>query len=258
MKEKIYTIPVTDAFKNDCECPMCILEKKLEDENVEYILGPFLMEPEGRMQTNKEGFCQKHFEMLYNTQANRLGLGLIVDTHLCEQNDILKKLYDKNEEILRKDSEISMIKNLSGKITSKQTESKKFVASLIEKLDELANSCTICNRLNKTMDRYVDVILYLYFKEDDFKNLFDSQKGFCLKHLKLLLEGTKKYLPPKETAIFINKLMSIQIQNMERIQEEVNWFTKKFDYRYNDAPWNNSKDALLRSIQKLVGYSNLK
>ena len=45
--------------------------EKLEDENVEYILGP-LMEPEGRMQTNEEGFCQKHFEMLYNTQANRL------------------------------------------------------------------------------------------------------------------------------------------------------------------------------------------
>lgn len=147
---------------------------------------------------------------------------------------------------------------MSGKITSKQTESKKFVDELIEKLDKLNKSCTICNRLNKTMDRYVDVILYLYFKEEDFKNLFDSQKGFCLKHLKLLLEGTKKYLAPKETAIFINKLMSIQIQNMERIQEEVNWFTKKFDYRYNDAPWKNSKDALLRSIQKLVGYSNLK
>lgn len=258
MKEKIYTIPVTDAFKNDCECPMCILEKKLEDENVEYILGPFLMEPEGRIQTNKEGFCQKHFEMLYNTQANRLGLGLIVDTFLCEQNSILKKMYSENEEVLRRDSEISMIKNLSGKITSKQTESKKFVDALIEKLDDLNSSCTICNRLNKTMDRYVDVILYLYFKEEDFKNMFDNQKGFCLKHLKLLLEGTKKYLAPKETAIFINKLMSIQIENMERIQEEVNWFTKKFDYRYNDAPWKNSKDALLRSIQKLVGYSNLK
>src|SRR5690554_2113317 len=116
MKEKIYTIPVTDAFKNDCECPMCILDKKLEDENVEYILGPFLMEPEGRIQTNKEGFCQKHFEMLYNTQANRLGLGLIVDTLLCEQNSILKKMYSENEEVLRRDSEISMIKNLSGKI----------------------------------------------------------------------------------------------------------------------------------------------
>jgi len=91
------------------------------------------------------------------------------------------------------------------------------------------------------MDRYIDVILYLYFKENDFKELFHSRKGFCLKHFKALLEGTEKYLGPKETAIFVDNLLSMQIENMERIQQEVNWFTKKFDYRNNDAPWGNSK-----------------
>jgi len=105
------------------------------------------------------------------------------------------------------------------------------------------------------MDRYIDVILYLYFKENDFKELFHSRKGFCLKHFKALLEGTEKYLGPKETAIFVDNLLSMQIENMERIQQEVNWFTKKFDYRNNDAPWGNSKDALPRSIQKLVGFA---
>ena len=83
----------------------------------------------------------------------------------------------KNEEILKRFPNI-YDKKLVWKITSKQTESKKFVDELIEKLDKLNKSCTICNRLNKTMDRYVDVILYLYFKEEDFKNLFDSQKAF--------------------------------------------------------------------------------
>ena len=28
----------------------------------------------------------------------------------------------------------------------------------------------------------------------------------------------------------------MQINNMERIQHEVNWFTEKFDYRNKDAP----------------------
>ena len=258
MKEKIYTIPVTDAFKTECECLLCILEKKLEDENIEYVLGPFLMEPDGRMITNEKGFCRLHYEMLYNTQANRLGLGLIIDTHMCEQNSKLKKAYEENVENLRKESEISMIKNLSAKITSKQTETGKFVDQLVDMLSNLENSCTICNRLEQTMDRYIDVIFYLYFKEEEFKNLFNKQKGFCLKHLRQLLISTKKYLGPKDTAIFVNNLISIQIQNMERIQKEVNWFTKKFDYRYNDEPWGNSKDALLRSIQKLVGHCNLK
>ena len=258
MKEKIYTIPVTDAFKSECECPICILEKKLEDENIEYVLGPFLMEPDGRMITNEKGFCKIHFEMLYNTQANRLGLGLIVDTHMCEQNSKLKKVYEEKLEQLKKDSEISMIKNLSSKISAKQTETEKLVDQLIKNLSDLENSCTICSRLEQTMDRYIDVIFYLFFKEEEFKILFNQQKGFCLKHLKQLLVSTKKYLSPKDTAIFVNNLMSIQMQNMERIQQEVNWFTKKFDYRYNDEPWGNSKDALLRSIQKMVGTCNLK
>ncbi|GAE89428.1 DUF6062 family protein [Acetivibrio straminisolvens] len=258
MKEKIYTIPVTDAFNTDCECPMCVLEKKLEDENVEYVLGPFLMEPEGRMETNENGFCKRHFEFLYNTQANRLGLGLIVDTHMVEQNAKLKKNYEDKKNQLKKDADVSFIKNLSGKLSSKQTETRKFVDELIANLNKLENSCTICTRINKTMDRYIDVILYLYFKENDFKELFHSRKGFCLKHLKALLEGTGKYLGPKETAIFVDNLLSMQVENMERIQQEVNWFTKKFDYRNNDAPWGNSKDALPRSIQKLVGFCNLK
>ena len=258
MKEKIYTIPVTDAFRTECECAMCTLEKKLEDENVEYVLGPFLMEPEGRIQTNEKGFCTKHFELLYNTQANRLGLGLIVDTHMVEQNAKLKKTYQNKADQLKKDGEISMIKNLSNKLSSKQTETGKFVDDLISKLDELENSCTICDRINHTMDRYIDVTFYLYFKEEEFKSMVDNHKGFCLMHLKKLLESTKKFLNTKETAIFVSNLLPVQIQNLERIQEEINWFTKKFDYRYNDAPWGNSKDALIRSIQKLSGYCNLK
>lgn len=251
---KIYTIPVTDAFNTDCECPMCVLEKKLEDENIEYVLGPFLMEPEGRMETNENGFCRRHFELLYNTRANRLGLGLIVDTHMVEQTSRLKKKYEVKKEQLKKDADVSFIKNLSGKFSSKQTETRKFVNELIDHLEKLEKSCTVCKRINRTMDRYIDVILYLYFKENDFKELFHSRKGFCLKHFKALLEGTEKYLGPKETAIFVDNLLSMQIENMERIQQEVNWFTKKFDYRNNDAPWGNSKDALPRSIQKLVGF----
>ena len=40
MKEKLYTIPVNDAFKEDCECPLCNIYKKLEQEALEYTLRP--------------------------------------------------------------------------------------------------------------------------------------------------------------------------------------------------------------------------
>ncbi len=93
MKEKIYTIPVTEVFGEECECPMCLLEKRLEEEYVNYFLGPSLMEPDCRMDTNEKGFCRRHFEQLYNKQENRLGLGLMIDTHMQEQISRLKKAY---------------------------------------------------------------------------------------------------------------------------------------------------------------------
>lgn len=233
MKEKIYTIPVTEAFSVECECPVCVLQKKLEEEYVSYFLGASLMEPDCRMVTNEKGFCRKHFELLYNKQENRLGLGLMIDTHLQEQTGKLAK-------------------------QSKPGKGTKLIDDTLALLAALGGSCSICSKLEYTMDRYMDVVMYLWVREADFRQLFNSKKGFCLSHLKLLLESAKKYLNKADAGIFAENALKMQLANLERIQQEVNWFTRKFDYRNNDAPWGNSKDALLRSIQKLVGYCDLK
>ena len=233
MKEKIYTIPVTEAFSVECECPVCVLQKKLEDEYVIYFLGPSLMEPDCRLVTNEKGFCRRHFELLYNKQENRLGLGLVIDTHIQEQTG---KLFGQ----------------------SKPGKGTKLIDDTLALLKKLESSCAICSKLEYTMDRYMDVVMYLWFREADFRQLFNSKKGFCLVHLRLLLESAKKYLKKADAAVFADNLLRMQLANLERIQQEVNWFTKKFDYRYNDSSWGNSKDALQRSMQKLVGYCDLK
>ncbi len=258
MKEKIYTIPVTEAFEQDCECPVCVLEKKLEDQYTDYYLGAALMEPDCRIETNKNGFCRRHFELLYNRQENRLGLGLVTDTHIREQLSKLKEL-SKAADAAAKNarSPNPLVGALTGKFSKKQSGSEP-AAKLLEMLTTFENSCTICGKLEYTMDRYMDVIMYLWSREEDFRKIFAGKKGFCMAHLKLLAEASDKYLKPHESTLFISLLLQQQVENLERIEKELDWFTKKFDYRYNDAPWGNSKDALPRSIQKLKGYSNLK
>lgn len=258
MKEKIYTIPVSDAFAQDCECPLCVLETKLEDESIEYALGPALMEPDKRQETNELGFCKDHFEALYNKQVNRLGLALMIDTFLVEKITHIKKAYNHRAKALEKDAAAGMVKNISNKLSSKQTDTEKLISELVAQLDEIDKNCAICKKLEHTIDRYVDVIFYLYFKEPDFQKTFHSKKGFCLKHLKLLLSSAGKYLNPSQTAVFTKNIMEMQLSHLDRIEKEVDWFTKKFDYRYNDAPWGNSKDAVIRSIQKIRGNCDLK
>lgn len=258
MKEKIYTIPVSDAFAVDCECPLCVLEKKLEDEAIDYALGPSLMEPDKRQETNELGFCTTHYEAMYNKQANRLGLALMIDTFLQEKLSGLKKLYESKSGCLEKDASAGFAKNLTARLSSKQSDTEKLVQDIISQLDKIETSCAVCKKLEFTLDRYIDVIFYLYFKEAEFREIFHAKKGFCLKHMKQLLASTGKYLNTSQTAVFTKALMEMQLSHLDRIEKEVDWFTKKFDYRYNDAPWGNSKDAVTRSIQKIRGNCDLK
>lgn len=84
--EKIYTIPVNESFE-ECmenqapECPFCRLYNKLEENELDLILGASMMEPDIRMQTNELGFCGKHYAMMFG-RKNRLGLALILESHL--------------------------------------------------------------------------------------------------------------------------------------------------------------------------------
>jgi len=256
LKERIYTIPVSEAFEEDTECPMCILERRIENDAINYTLGPSMMEPDRRIETNKKGFCNHHFTKLYNTQENRLPLGLIIDTHLMEQNGILRSMYEKALPGLKKEAETGAIEKLTKGFKSKD-QSAVFVQSMLNKLNELEKSCTICEKINFNMDKFTDVILYLFFKEPEFKKRFASKKGFCLPHLKMLLDGSMKYLNRKQRSEFVMTLMSMELIHLDRIKEEVNWFTKKFDYRNQDAPWKNSRDAIPRSIEKICGPCEL-
>lgn len=256
MKEEIYTIPVTDAFNEVSECPICVLENKLENQYIEYFLGPSLMEPDCRIETNDKGFCKRHFELLYNRQENRLGLGLTIDTHLFEQNKILNKKLKRNLRLIKGEHNIPSLKTIFKRYPS-SAPIESFINELSSHLKDLEKKCAICDKMEFTMNRYFDVIFYLWTKEKEFRNLFISKKGFCLTHFRQLLDGSKKHLNIKYLPTFIENLLKMQLENMERLQNEVNWFTQKFDYRNADAPWGNSKDAVQRSIEKIVGYSDL-
>ena len=107
------------------------------------------------------------------------------------------------------------------------------------------------------MERYIEIILQLFFSEETFRKRMEAGKGFCLPHLKQLLTASSKKLSAAKHGEFSETVLNIQINNLERIEKEVDWFTKKFDYRNQDAPWGNSRDALVRGIKKMTGAKNI-
>lgn len=233
MKEQLYTIPVNDAFAVDCECPVCSMYDSLERDAIEFTMGPSYMEDDIRMETNKIGFCSHHVKQLYKHQ-NRLGLALILHTHMQRTNRDLEEL-------------LSSDKPVKKGLFSKKTENASPVTEYIENLN---HSCYICNRIDRIFARYLATIYHCYEHDEEFRQKFASSKGFCTKHFGMLYEGAPSALSGKRLPEFIQTLNQVYLTNMKRVTDDLEWFTDKFDYRNEDKPWKNSKDALPRSMNK--------
>jgi len=233
MAEQLYTIPVNDAFSADCECPMCMLYKDLEDRAIEFTLGPSYMEDDNRAITDELGFCPTHIRRLYS-EKNRLGLALMMNTHMNKTIRDLKALSQKGP---------APRSGFLKKSTSK--------SPVVEYIDKLESTCFVCQRITPIFDRYINTIFHMWKKDPDFKSKVDGCKGFCTYHYGLLYDQGAKYLNEKEYDGFLTTLNKVYFEGMDRVNGDVSWFIDKFDYRNKTAPWKNSQDALPRGITKI-------
>lgn len=235
MKEKIYTIPLTDAFTEGGECPFCTLEKKLEAEQVSYVLGASMMEPDARIISNDRGYCRRHYEQM-SRESKALSLALVLDTHLNELIEKLEKASKKPE------IKAGLFKKAEGE------------NPLVAAIRDDQSSCLVCDKLQHTLEKFAEVFWYLYKNEADFKEKAKNCQGFCLPHFLLLLECADRELSGKTLEEAKKEMIELELSHLKRINEEVNWFTKKFDYRYQNEPWKNSKDAPQRAMEKLSKF----
>jgi len=249
MRYHIDTIPVWDAMKLDGECLLCALERKTELGEAERYLGASVMEPDTRVQVNKKGFCRHHHAMLYG-MSNRLGHALMLESHMIEIREKTEKIWKKM------DGAAETLKGigLAGKLSGKAKGAEAIVRESAAELAEMAGSCLMCETIEENMQRYLHTFFHLYQNDTDFRTRFSNGKGLCLPHTARLLEAAEKELGPKELGELITTLTRVQKENLDRMQEDISWFIKKFDYRFEKESWGNSKDAVERTVNKVRGW----
>lgn len=95
MKEKLYTIPLNDAVNASDECPFCFIERELEQNSLDFVLGnsSSYMESDIRDQTDKAGFCRVHMKKMFD-YGNTLGNALILQTHYHKLREEMRKQFD--------------------------------------------------------------------------------------------------------------------------------------------------------------------
>ena len=248
MRYHIDTIPVWDSLKLDGECLFCALKRKTELGEAERYLGASVMEPDTRIQVNEKGFCRAHHAMLFS-MSNRLGHALMLESHNARTRERLEKQLDDLEKAAKAYSEAGLLERVK-----KGQQAKQAIRSAADEIGTMASTCIMCGSIDENMDRYLHTFFHLYQNDTEFRKRFESCKGVCLPHLADLARIAPEELPAKEVAGFISMLSSLMKSNMERMQEDISWFIKKFDYRFTEEPWKNSQDAVPRAVNKLRGW----
>lgn len=271
MKETIYTIPIKDAFLSGYDCPFCYLKDKLDDDGIAYFLGDSLMTSEGREATNEHGFCREHWEKMFVSKHNALGLGLIMDTYLQNMNQAYFKLAKEAIAELNTKRKSNIVENIVGTLTkklgnigrskkmggsgesksSKVDKNSKRTVMFVDFVSDKNQDCALCQRIDEDMERYVENFFYMWQSDEEFRKIFSECEGFCMDHFLVLIEGAKKYLSVKNEGIFASELIRKQYECFKKLQKDVNWFTKKFDYKNDNEPWGDAKDVLQRTVRRL-------
>ena len=227
--EQIYTIPVNEAFdaigeKPELGCPFCMLYKRLQNDELDIILGASMMEPDIRMRTNELGFCHNHYSMMLR-RKRMLGVGLMLESHL--------------EEVEKRLDGPTLLGN-------------KAVAS-VNSLSELEGSCYVCSRIDKNLSAMIATAVYLWESDLNFRKKFERVRYFCLPHYRQMIDYAQKKMNKKLFRDFYETAHGIEKEYMKALRGDVSWFCKKFDYRYDEEPWYNAKDALPRAEKFLSG-----
>lgn len=225
MRDSIYTIPIHEVFEPKCGCPICSMRDTLEERCVEYIMGAAMMEPDVRIETNRQGFCKTHYDKMMKCK-NRLSLALMLESHLKELQQNLPRAG----------------KSVSGGLFKKKN------------LEKTAETCFVCGKIDWAEQRMFDTILKMYAQNEEFRALYREQKILCLPHYHQMTSYAEAHMDKKTIASFLKDSEQLCRQALDEIANDVSHYCKMFDYRNSgaDADWGNSRDAIERAISFLT------
>ena len=223
MREDITSIPDSEVFEPRDGCPLCRMRNLLEERVLEYITGAAMMEPDVRIETNRQGFCFPHYQMMLK-KRNRLGVALMLESRLEE---IEKQVYDAASSPF-------------GFQAKKQAEAA----------DKPLHTCFVCGQVDWAMERMLETVCRLWEREEDFRRLFSEQPCLCLPHFSQLSNAAVRHMGKKSAPAFVRQAADLSRQYLKELRGDVTHFCRMFDYRNSsgDADWGNSRDSIERAV----------
>lgn len=230
MKQDISTIPITDVFDKKDGCPICRMRAELEERALDFIMGPAMMEPDVRHETNRLGFCTKHLEMMCG-RGNRLPLALMLESHLIEINNAVFESHKK-----------SLLRSAASQAAASAQDAKK-----------MAESCYVCERIEQAMDSEFKTLWHMWKKEEEFRQSVADQPCICISDYAELVERGMKALDKKSFEEFYDVITKVAKKGLAELQSNVSGFCRMYDYRNNGEDFGNLRNAVKDAVSYLTG-----
>lgn len=215
MHYHIGTMLIDENFDGKVECPVCRIQKKIDERLTEQYLGEGVMEDDTRKEVNKLGFCLHHYSKLYASHS-KLGLALQVSTRL---NTVM--------------ANVDKAKN--AKSAKKQAEN----------VLNLGKTCVVCKYLENHMVRYYKTIAQVYDNVASFKQRIRSTPGFCLEHYAQLLNYSS--FAGKKQEEYLADLYEVESNLLNNLKESIDDFCIHNDYRNIGKPISKEAKESLKN-----------
>lgn len=157
MREKLYNIPINDAVNAGDECPFCYIERSIEQDLMDFVLGSgsTYMEADVREKTDKAGFCKIHYKKMFD-YGNTLGNAWIMKTYL-------RNITKEAETVFKEYKPTSNgLKAMFGK------NEDKSINAISRWIQKKQDSCFICAGFKDHYDRYMKTFFEMYDRDRDF------------------------------------------------------------------------------------------
>ena len=213
LPEKIFTIPINEAFDRYEGCPLCRLRTALEETTLSYVLGPAMMEPDVRIKMNETGFCREHSAAL-RQMKNKLPLALVMQSHLASVDELYSVPLSRKKKLFS-----SSVDSDGG-----------------DGLRELSESCFVCSRVRDTERRYYSNVAYLWDSDEAFRAKLKKQPYFCVTHSAGVLRAAKHELSADKYETLYAALCELERARLDEIRAGIDEFVLSFDHRNADIP----------------------
>ncbi|MGQ9629951.1 MAG: DUF6062 family protein [bacterium] len=218
MEKHISYFELLQAFKEGT-CPICAISKRMAHRWLDGFLYEFVNSVGVREKlVESDGFCNAHAWQLLEFED---GLGTAI-----VYQDLLSRFIGRLERY---------------PINGGRPIGRREKVRLKDK-----NLCPVCQHCEERENAFLMVLVRHLKGDEGFLKAYEASSGLCIPHFERALEMAKD---PKAAEI----LRRVQLSKLKALNEELEEYKRKCDYRFRHEPKGAEADSWRRVVREFVG-----